>query len=130
MYALAESFNTDLPSWVDSAPIPDSVIRKAPTAELAPGQTDTDDLPPYDVIDAVVKKYVGDKESVEQIVTETDATQKQVETVVRRLTQSEFKREQTPPSLRVTTKAFDSGWRYPIAASYAEIVGRDERTQG
>lgn len=130
VYALAESFNTDLPSWVDSAPIPDSVIRKAPTAELAPGQTDTDDLPPYDVIDAVVKRYVGDKESVEQIVTETDATQKQVETVVRRLTQSEFKREQTPPSLRVTTKAFDSGWRYPIAASYAEIVGRDERTQG
>jgi NAD+ synthase (glutamine-hydrolysing) len=122
VYALAEAFNADPPAWVDSAPIPNSVLEKAPTAELAEGQTDEDDIPPYDVIDAVVKRYVGDKEAVEKIVSETGATQNQVETVVRRLTQSEFKREQTPPSLRVTTKAFDSGWRYPIAASYAEIV--------
>ena len=122
VYSLAKTINADPPSWVDSAPIPDSVLEKAPTAELAEGQTDEDDIPPYDVIDAVVKRYVGNKEAVPEIVGKTDATQGQVETIVRRLTQSEFKREQTPPSLRVTTKAFDSGWRYPIAASYAEIV--------
>ena len=125
VYALAESFNTDPPSWVGSAPIPDAVLEKAPTAELAEGQTDRDDIPPYGVIDDVVKRYVGNKESVERIVSETDATQDQVETVVRRLTRSEFKRKQTPPALRVTTKAFDSGWRYPIAASYAAIVDPD-----
>ena len=123
VYELAESFNTDPPQWTDSAPIPDAVLKKAPTAELSEGQTDEDDIPPYEVIDAVVKRYVGDKQSVDQIVSETGATRAQVETVVRRLTRSEFKRKQTPPALRVTTKAFDSGWRYPIAASYAEIVG-------
>jgi NAD+ synthetase len=129
VYALANSFNADPPSWVDGAPIPNSVLEKAPTAELAEGQTDEDDIPPYEVIDAVVKRYVGGKEAVAEIVSETDATENQVETIVRRLTQSEFKREQTPPSLRVTTKAFDSGWRYPIAASYGEIV-RSEFTTG
>jgi NH3-dependent NAD+ synthetase len=125
VYALAEAFNADPPSWVDSAPIPNAVLEKAPTAELAEGQTDEDDIPPYEIIDSVVKRYVGDKAPVEQIVSETDATRNQVETVVRRLTRSEFKRKQTPPALRVTIKAFDSGWRYPIAASYAEIVGSE-----
>jgi NAD+ synthetase len=127
VYALAEAFNTDPPAWINSPPIPTAVLEKAPTAELAEGQTDEDDIPPYGVIDAVVKRYVGDKQSVAQIVSGTDATREQVETVVRRLTQSEFKREQTPPALRATTKAFDSGWRYPIAASYAEIVGGESR---
>lgn len=125
VYALAEAFNTDPPSWVDQPPIPATVIEKAPTAELAEGQTDEDDIPPYEVIDAVVKRYVGNKQPVGQIVDETDATREQVVTVVQRLSLSEFKRTQTPPALRVTTKAFDSGWRYPIAASYADIV-KDE----
>ena len=125
VYGLAEAFNADPPAWVDTPPIPSAVIDKAPTAELAEGQTDQDDIPPYKIIDAVVKRYVGDKQAVTQIVSETDASKKQVETVVGRLTRSEFKRRQTPPALRVTTKAFDSGWRYPIAASYAEIVADD-----
>jgi len=93
-------------------------LEKAPTAELAEDQSDEDDIPPYDVIDAVVERYVGEKASIAEIVAGTDATREQVETVIRRLTRSEFKREQTPPALRVTRKAFDSGWRYPIAASY------------
>ena len=125
VYALAESFNSDPPGWVDSAPIPDSVLEKEPTAELAEGQTDEDEIPPYDAVDSVVRQYVDNKNSVEEMINEADATQHQIETIIQRLTQSEFKREQTPPALRVTTKAFDSGWRYPIAASYAEIIGRD-----
>jgi len=129
VYALAEDFNSNLPTWIDSPPIPTSVLEKAPTAELAEGQTDEDDIPPYEVIDAVVKRYVGDKQPVEEIIGVSDATNEQVETVVRRLTRSEFKRKQTPPALRVTTKAFDSGWRYPIAASYAEIVGNECRRE-
>ncbi|GGJ13099.1 NAD+ synthase [Halobellus salinus] len=123
VYALAEEFNSDPPTWTDSPPIPTAVLEKAPTAELAEEQTDADDIPPYEVVDAVVKRYVGDKQPLQRIVTETDATQEQAETVVHRLTRSEFKRKQTPPALRVTTKAFDSGWRYPIAASYAEMFG-------
>jgi len=129
VYALAEDFNSNLPMWVNSPPIPTSVLEKAPTAELAEGQTDQDDIPPYDVIDAVVKRYVGDKQPVEEIIGVSDATKEQIEMVVRRLTRSEFKRKQTPPALRVTTKAFDSGWRYPIAASYAEIVGNECRRE-
>ena len=125
VYALAESFNADPPQWIDSAPIPDSILEKAPTAELAEGQTDEDEIPPYDAVDSVVRQYVDNKNSVEEIINETDATREQIKTVVQRLTRSEFKREQTPPALRVTTKAFDSGWRYPIAASYAEVIGSD-----
>ena len=125
VYSLADAFNTNPPSWVDAPPIPTAVIEKAPTAELAEGQTDEDDIPPYEVIDTVVKRYVGNKHPVARIVDETDATWEQVETVVRRLSLSEFKRAQTPPALRVTTKAFDSGWRYPVAASYTDIVGAD-----
>jgi NAD+ synthetase len=122
VYALAENFNTDTPTWTDSAPIPRSVIEKAPTAELTEGQTDADDIPPYEITDAVVSQYVGNKHQLTEIVEATNATKKQVKTVVENITRSEFKRNQTPPALRVTTKAFDSGWRYPIAASYAEIL--------
>jgi NAD+ synthetase len=118
VYELARSFNADPPAGATDTPIPTRVIEKAPTAELAEDQSDEDEIPPYDVIDTVVERYVGDKESIAEIVAATDATREQVETVVRRLTRSEFKREQTPPALRVTHKAFDSGWRYPIAADY------------
>lgn len=127
VYALAENYNSNLPTWVDSPPIPRSVIEKPPTAELAEGQIDQDDIPPYEIIDEVVKRYVGDKQSVKEIIVETGIAKSQVQTVIRRLTQSEFKRLQTPPALRVTTKAFDSGWRYPIAASYAEITSKRSR---
>ena len=78
-----------------------------------------------DTIDSVVRQYVGNKNSVEEIINETDATREQITTAVRRLTRSEFLREQTPPAPRVTTNAFDSGWRYPIAASCAEVIGSD-----
>jgi len=118
VYELARAFNADPPAGATDTPIPTRVLEKAPTAELAEDQSDEDEIPPYDVIDAVVERYVGDKASIAEIVAATDATREQVETVVRRLTRSEFKREQTPPALRVTRKAFDSGWRYPIAASY------------
>ena len=120
VYALARAFNDDPPVG-DEAPIPRSVLEKEPTAELAEGQTDADEIPPYEVIDPVVRAYVGGKRRVDEIVATTGADREQVETVVRRLTRSEFKREQSPPALRVTTKAFDSGWRYPIAASYEPL---------
>jgi NAD+ synthetase len=118
VYELARSFNADPPAGATETPIPTRVLEKAPTAELAEDQSDEDDIPPYDVIDAVVERYVGEKQSIPEIVADTGATREQVETVIRRLTRSEFKRGQTPPALRVTRKAFDSGWRYPIAASY------------
>jgi len=122
VYDLADAINESPPQWLDSPPIPTSVIEKAPTAELAADQTDQDDLPPYDVVDAVVERYVGDGQSVDRIVAAVAAPREQVETVVRRLTRSEFKRAQTPPALRVTRTAFDTGWRYPIAASYESVL--------
>jgi NH3-dependent NAD+ synthetase len=121
VYDLAHEFNRTPPSGVSGAPIPEAVITKEPTAELAEDQRDADEIPPYEVIDAVVRAYVGDKQPVDEIVESTDASREQVTTVLRRLTRSEFKREQTPPALRVTRKAFDSGWRYPMAASYEAL---------
>ena len=121
VYSLAHEFNDNPPATVSGSPIPTAVIDKAPTAELAENQTDEGDIPPYDVIDSVVARYVGEQQSVKDIIANTEATREQTETIIRRLTRSEFKRQQSPPVLRVTTRAFDSGWRYPIAASYEEL---------
>lgn len=122
VYELAKLFNEKPPNRVSDSPIPKSVIQKEPTAELSEDQKDTDDIPSYDTIDPVVKMYVEEDKTVQEIVSNINASRKDVIDVVTRITRSEFKRKQSPPALRVTDKAFDSGWRYPIAASYNPII--------
>jgi NAD+ synthase/NAD+ synthase (glutamine-hydrolysing) len=95
--------------------IPESTLTKAPSAELRPNQTDQDSLPPYDVLDAILERHVERHEEAESIVAAGfDAdTVHRVLGLVRR---AEFKRKQAAPGLKVTDRAFGTGWRMPIAA--------------
>ncbi|MBX6423892.1 NAD+ synthase [Thermosulfurimonas sp. F29] len=94
--------------------IPERVLRKPPSAELRPAQKDEDDLPPYYLVNNVVRAYVEEGLSPEEIVSR-GFPEKVVREVVGRLRRAEFKRWQLPPALRVTPQAFGYGWRYPIA---------------
>jgi len=94
--------------------IPPAIITKAPSAELRPNQTDQDALPPYDVLDGILERHVEQHESYEDIVGAgyDPPTVRRVLTLVRT---AEFKRKQAAPGLKVTDRAFGSGWRMPIA---------------
>ncbi len=100
--------------------IPEASLKKPPSAELRPNQTDQDTLPPYDVLDAILKKYVEESKSAAEIVAETKFDEKLVRDIVRKIDLNEYKRKQAPPCLRVTTKAFGIGRRVPIAQQYVE----------
>ena len=113
VYELAKRINEEH-AW-----IPDNTLTRAPSAELRPNQTDQDTLPPYEVLDAILAAFVEQRLPVHEIVGKGfDADL--VEWVVRRITFNEYKRWQAPPILRVTTKAFGSGRRNPIAQGYVE----------
>jgi NAD+ synthase (glutamine-hydrolysing) len=101
-------------------PIPEASLTKPPSAELRPNQTDQDTLPPYDVLDAILKRYVEESKSAAEIIQETGYDAKLVRDVVRKIDLNEYKRKQAPPCLRVTTKAFGVGRRVPIAQRYVE----------
>ena len=94
--------------------IPESVVTKAPTAELRPDQTDQDTLPPYDVLDEILKAYVEEHLSAPSIVA-MGFDKKTVADVIRRVDFNEYKRRQSPPGFKVTSKAFGIGRRFPIA---------------
>jgi NAD+ synthase (glutamine-hydrolysing) len=111
VYALANHINRQQ----ETIPIP--TIRKPPSAELRPNQTDQDTLPPYDLLDAIIAGYVDDGLSSDQIVT-AGYDRKTVEWVIRAINRNEYKRRQAAPGLKVTSRAFGTGWRMPIAAQY------------
>ncbi len=94
--------------------IPAAVIAKPPSAELKPGQTDQDKLPPYDLLDEILRRYVEAEQSLEEIVA-GGFEESLVRRVVRMVTYSEYKRRQAPPVLKVTGRAFGMGRRLPIA---------------
>lgn len=97
--------------------IPPSSIRKPPSAELAPNQSDQDDLPPYDIIDGILEAYMEKSLDPKDIV-KMGFSARQVEEVLRRLDQNEYKRMQAPPGIRITSKAFGYGRRVPISSRY------------
>ena len=94
--------------------IPEIIITKAPSAELRPNQTDQDSLPPYELLDQILEQHVEQSKSVEEIVAQgfDEATVRRVVKLVRN---AEFKRKQAAPVLKVTSRAFGTGWRMPIA---------------
>jgi NAD+ synthase/NAD+ synthase (glutamine-hydrolysing) len=98
--------------------IPRSTIEKEPSAELRPDQKDTDSLPPYEILDQILEDYVEDLKTVKQIAIERGLDKELVLRIVRLIERSEFKRQQAPPGLKVTEKAFGIGRRFPIAAKY------------
>lgn len=95
--------------------IPTAILEKPPSAELRPGQKDTDSLPPYEVLDPIVEAYVERYETPEQIAGTYGFSLTLVQQVVRLIERSEYKRQQAAPVLKVTSKAFGMGRRFPIA---------------
>ncbi len=98
--------------------IPSRIIEKAPSAELSPDQTDQDDLPAYSVLDAILKGYVEELKSPDQLAAE-GFDKKLVADVISRISRNEYKRHQAAPGLKVTSKAFGYGRRYPLAQRYS-----------
>jgi NAD+ synthase (glutamine-hydrolysing) len=93
--------------------IPEQILTKAPSAELRPDQTDQDSLPPYDLLDQILELHVDQSQSAEEIIAQgfDEAT---VRRVLRLVRIAEFKRKQAAPVLKVTSRAFGTGWRMPI----------------
>ncbi len=114
VYALARFINARAGRPI----IPSSVLDKAPSAELRPGQVDQDTLPPYEVLDAILKAYIEDRSDLDAIVEKTGSDRDLVEDVLRRVDRNEFKRRQAPPALRVSDKSFGSGRRMPLAMKW------------
>jgi NAD+ synthase (glutamine-hydrolysing) len=114
VYELARYINRQRPV------IPENSITKPPSAELRANQTDQDTLPPYDVLDVIIKLYIEESKSATEIVKETGYDEKLVRDIVRKIDLNEYKRKQAPPCLRVTSKAFGIGRRVPIAQRYVE----------
>jgi NAD+ synthase (glutamine-hydrolysing) len=111
VYKLAREINSE------KKIIPERIISKPPSAELRPDQLDTDSLPPYDQLDPVLFRYIELERSPQQIIDEGfDAGL--VEKVAKLVRSSEFKRRQSPPVLRVSSRAFGSGRRIPIISKY------------
>lgn len=99
--------------------IPERIITRPPTAELKPDQCDQDDLPPYEVLDVVLHQYLEEQRSIEEIV-QNGFDPKVVRDIVRRVKLNEYKRKQAPLGIKVTSKAFGSGRRYPVVQGFVE----------
>ena len=100
--------------------IPRAVLEKPPSAELRPDQKDTDSLPPYEVLDVILKAYIEDYETPQQIAENYGIDLGLVRSITARVDGNEYKRQQSPPGLKVTSKAFGIGRRFPIAQRYRE----------
>lgn len=100
--------------------IPESVFTKPPSAELRPNQKDTDSLPDYAVLDAILRAYVEENRTPAEIAAGLGTPLKLVREIVNKMDRNEYKRQQAAPGLKVTTKAFGIGRRFPIAQRFFE----------
>ncbi|MGB0767076.1 MAG: NAD+ synthase [Phycisphaeraceae bacterium] len=122
VYDLAKWINDDADSPLrqrfNGITIPVDTITKPPSAELRPDQTDQDSLPEYDVLDAIIERYVEREQSVPTIVNETGFDVAVVQRIARLIDINEYKRKQAAPGLKITGRAFGFGRRMPIAQRY------------
>ncbi len=102
----------------DGEVIPERVITRPPSAELRPDQKDSDSLPDYDQLDAILERFIQRDESIERIVAATGFDRAEVERVARMVVRNEYKRRQAPPGVKITQKAFGRDWRYPIVSGF------------
>jgi len=121
VYALSRWINAHH-AWCgfSKAPIPESTITKPPSAELRPNQKDQDTLPPYEVLDEVIERYVEGRQAPSRIARETGFNPETVRRIARMIDVSEYKRKQMPVGLKVTGLTFGPGRRWPIAQRYRE----------
>ena len=119
VFRLARWRNAHDPYGTGSAPIPERIITRPPSAELRPDQKDQDSLPPYEVLDAIVESYMENDESIESIVAGGIA-RADVERVTKLIKINEYKRRQAPIGIRVTHRSFGKDWRYPITSRFRQ----------
>ena len=100
--------------------IPQNCLDKPPSAELRDNQTDQDTLPPYDVLDTVLRAYIEENRCADEIVKKYGVEPALVRQIINRVNGAEYKRQQAPPTLKVTAKAFGIGRRFPIAQKFYE----------
>jgi NAD+ synthase (glutamine-hydrolysing) len=117
VFKLARWRNENDPYGTGKAPIPERIITRPPSAELRPDQKDQDSLPPYDILDAILERYMEEDQGVAEIIAAGfDAD------VVRRVTRlvkiNEYKRRQAPIGIRVTHRSFGKDWRYPVTSKF------------
>jgi NAD+ synthase (glutamine-hydrolysing) len=113
VYGLCEYINRE------ETIIPASIITKAPSAELRPEQKDEDSLPPYELLDRLLTRYLIENKTSEELISEGFAPDL-VEKVLRLVARSEYKRRQAPPVLKISPRAFGTGRRMPIARAVYE----------
>jgi NAD+ synthase (glutamine-hydrolysing) len=112
VYALSRFINRD------KEIIPESTMTKPPSAELRPGQKDTDSLPQYPIVDAVLKAYIEEGKPAEEIAAQNGLELDLVLSLIKKIHANEYKRRQSPPGLKVTEKAFSIGRRFPIVQGW------------
>ncbi|MGP1685230.1 MAG: NAD+ synthase, partial [Giesbergeria sp.] len=117
VFALARWRNANDPFNTGANPIPERIITRPPSAELRPGQTDQDSLPPYEVLDAIIARYMENDEAIESIIA-AGFERADVERVTRLIKINEYKRRQAPVGIRVTRRSFGKDWRYPITNQF------------
>jgi NAD+ synthetase len=100
--------------------IPERVFEKPPSAELRPDQKDSDSLPPYDILDAILKEYIEDLRPAAEIAARLSLPLELVRDIINKVDRNEYKRAQAAPGLKVTGKAFGIGRRFPIAQRFYE----------
>lgn len=118
---VAKTLVYDICRWRNAATkhriIPESVLRKEPTAELRPNQRDTDSLPPYDQLDPALKAYIEDELSFSDMLS-LGCNAEDTRRVINMVDRSEYKRRQSPPGVKITARAFGRDWRFPITNRY------------
>ena len=117
VYQLANWRNLHDPFNTCAGPIPERIITRAPSAELREDQTDQDSLPAYDVLDAIVERYMEQDQSQQQIE-EAGYQKADVDQVIRLIRINEYKRRQAPIGVRITHRGFGKDWRYPITSLF------------
>lgn len=112
VYKLAEFINREMDI------IPTSIIERPPSAELRPNQKDEDSLPPYNILDPIVREFIENRSSASEIAEALDHDESFIRDILNIISKNEYKRRQAAPGLKVTSRAFGEGWRMPIAGSW------------
>jgi NAD+ synthase (glutamine-hydrolysing) len=117
VFRLARWRNIHDPYGTGISPIPERIITRPPSAELRPGQLDQDSLPPYEILDAILERYMENDQGIEEIIA-AGFERAVVERVARLIRVNEYKRRQAPVGIRVTHRSFGKDWRYPITGKF------------
>ncbi len=117
VFRLARWRNVHDPYGTGINPIPERIITRPPSAELRPGQVDQDSLPAYEILDAILERYMENDQGIEEIIA-AGFDRAVVERVARLIRVNEYKRRQAPVGIRVTHRSFGKDWRYPITGKF------------